>query len=72
MKVTAQHPDALSTLENWLTILINTYCQHPSKALAKVINYYIERILHQHDISTQPVLKCQYLSMKKYWGWQAS
>ncbi|GLX79653.1 hypothetical protein tinsulaeT_29930 [Thalassotalea insulae] len=61
----------LSILENWLEILISTYCQHPSKALAKVIDYYISRILAQDELSATPLLKCQYISMKKYWRWQS-
>jgi len=57
-------------LENWLIILINTYTDNPTIGLAKVINYYIDRLLKQDEINHSPNLRCQYVSMKKYWAWK--
>lgn len=60
-----------SQLESWLTVLVTTYAHNPSSGLAKVIDYSIERILNQHDICKEPNLRCQYVSMKKFWQWQS-
>lgn len=57
-------------LESWLNILINTYTDHPSDGLAKVINYYIERLLRCEDILRNNQLCCEYMSMKRFWLWQ--
>lgn len=58
-------------LENWLTILITTYKEHPSCGLAKIINYYLGRLLNHDDISFFSEKRCEYLLMKKFWRWQA-
>lgn len=68
----AHNSSNTTQLENWLTILVNSYAQNPSSGLAKVITYYIDRILYQYDICKQPNKRCQYLSMKKFWQWQSS
>lgn len=66
-------------LERWLIILIETYKDNPTCGLAKTINYYIDRLLHHEDIhlcgqksgESGNDKRCEYLSMKKFWGWQA-
>mgnify|MGYP000365590408 CR=1 FL=1 len=58
-------------IENWLTILINTYRDHPSKGLAKVINYYIGRIIKEGEIKFHHLKLDQYCSMKKFWAWRS-
>ncbi len=57
-------------LENWLNILIATYGEHPTRGLAKIINYYLNRLLHHNDIHFDGDKRCDYLSMQKYWLWQ--
>ena len=57
----------ISQLEDWLQILMSTYDQHPSDNLAKVINYYIDRIAHHDDFNSTSHNLCQYATMKKYW-----
>lgn len=59
-------------LESWLNILIITYKDHPSCGLAKTINYYLSRLLHHDDINFDEMKRCDYLSMQKYWRWQAN
>jgi len=56
-------------LESWLVILINTYIEHPSINLAKIISYYIDRILTHDDFELNQPNNCQYIAMRKYWHW---
>ncbi len=58
-------------LENWLTILITTYKEHPSCGLAKTISYYLAGLLHHDDIDFCGGKRCDYLVMYKYWQWQS-
>lgn len=58
-------------IENWLKILINTYRAHPSKGLAKVINYYIGRIIKEDEIKFNRLKLGQYCTMKKFWTWRS-
>lgn len=58
-------------LETWLNILITAYKKHPSRGLAKTIDYYLSRLLHHDDINLEGGKHCDYLSMQKYWRWQA-
>ncbi|MBO9490065.1 hypothetical protein J7384_06810 [Endozoicomonas sp. G2_1] len=58
-------------LEDWLAILTQTYSDHPSQSLAKVIDYYINRILQDSDITCDGDKQCQYYAMRKYWHWQS-
>ncbi|MGV2873578.1 hypothetical protein [Colwellia sp. E150_009] len=58
-------------LENWLIILITTYKENPSSGLAKIINYYLGRLLHHDDMNFCGEKRCDYLVMKKFWRWQA-
>lgn len=60
----------LAQLESWLKLLIQTYADHPSDGLAKVISYYIDRLLSREEITDNGQLYCQYISMKKFWLWQ--
>jgi hypothetical protein len=57
-------------IENWLTILIKTYRDHPSQGLAKTIDYYLDRMINDEDIKSNKLTLCQYCSMKKFWTWQ--
>jgi len=72
------HSSEFLQLENWLTILVTTYKDHPTYGLAKTINYYLDRLLCHEDISLYDKCgenhkdkRCDYLSMKMFWGWQA-
>jgi hypothetical protein len=58
-------------LEDWLSLLITTYKDHPSCGLAKTINYYLLRLLRHDDINFCGNKRCEYLIMKKFWKWQA-
>jgi len=62
----------IKQLEDWLSILVSTYNDHPSHGLARVINYYIERMLFQENVMIEPHAYCHYLTMRKYWRWQQS
>ncbi|MDO6446367.1 hypothetical protein Q4493_11340 [Colwellia sp. 1_MG-2023] len=62
----------LQPFENWLKILINTYRIHPSHGLAKVINYYLERIINHEDTKFDHRKLAQYCSMKKFWLWRSA
>jgi len=64
-----EHLSEVSQLESWLTILTNSYKDNPSIGLAKVINYYIDRIILHEDFDDRKFNNCQYSSMKKYWQW---
>lgn len=56
-------------LEGWLTVLTTTYAEYPSCGLAKVILYYIRRLMAHDYICLTPKKQCDYLSMHKYWLW---
>ena len=60
----------LNQLEDWLDILLSTYRMTPSNGLAKVIQYYFDRVLSHQDIKLIRNQRCHYLMMKKYWSWQ--
>ncbi|WP_206483828.1 hypothetical protein [Thalassotalea sp. G2M2-11] len=68
---TSSTDSTIIVLENWLQVLLSTYGHHPSQALAKIIHYYIGRVLKESDRSEQPFNKYQYLRMKKYWYWRS-
>ncbi|MEW6992163.1 hypothetical protein AADZ91_15950 [Colwelliaceae bacterium 6441] len=59
-------------IENWLNILIFTYREFPSSGLAKVINYYIERVIIEEDYQLEPSKLCHYYTMKKFWAWRSN
>ena len=61
--------EEFSQIERWLTVLITTYEQYPSLALAKTINYYVQRLISHEDIMLLPNRKCDYFSMLRYWQW---
>ena len=56
-------------MEEWLVVLLNTYSEHPSSGLAKIILHNLTNILHHDDVTCQPLKFCDYLSMQKYWQW---
>lgn len=62
----------LQQLEDWLYVLINTYKDTPSDGLAKVIFYYLERILSHQDLHNLRDKSCHYFMMKKFWLWQCN
>jgi hypothetical protein len=57
--------------ENWLSLLIETYTEFPDSNLAKVIHYYLERILLHDEFDLGLPKSCHYISMKKFWYQQA-
>ncbi len=61
----------IKQIEDWLNILISTYHDFPSHGLAKVINYYIERIIKSDDVEHDTLRSCQYHTMKRFWSWQS-
>ena len=63
-------PSEFLQIENWLIILVTTYKDHPSNGLAKIINYYLERLLNHTEIIAYSEKRCEYLAMQKYWGWK--
>jgi len=60
----------LSQIESWLSVLTHTYAAHPNEALAKVITYYLKRIIQHDDFTAYANQPCQYFSMLKYWQQQ--
>jgi len=60
----------LSQIENWLSVLTHTYAAHPNEALAKVITYYLTRLIKHDDFTAFANQPCQYFSMLKYWQQQ--
>jgi hypothetical protein len=58
-------------IEEWIIILTNTYSEYPSTGLAKVINYYLKRLLQHDDFPLSSYYRCDYLTMMKYWQWVA-
>jgi hypothetical protein len=60
----------LTQIENWLSVLTNTYATHPNEALAKVITYYLTRLIKHDDFTAFASQPCQYFSMLKYWQQQ--
>jgi len=61
-----------SYLEIWLTMLLSTYKNNPSRGLAKTVCFYIERLLHHDDIHFYGDKRCEYLAMKRFWHWHAT
>lgn len=59
-------------LEKWLQILINTYQDFPSDSLAKVICYYIERIINSDDAFLNNQQQQDYFVMRRFWLWQST
>ena len=59
----------LAQLEGWLSLLINTYLQQPNKALAKIISYYIKKIMQYDEYHFLQHPRCEYVAMSKYWHW---
>lgn len=58
-------------LENWVTILISVYKEHPTCGLAKTINYYLLRMLNHEEIHFYGKKRCDYIVMHKFWSWKA-
>jgi len=56
-------------LEEWIIILANTYSEHPSSSLAKIIHYYLNRLIKHDDFPLCSYYRCDYLTMQKYWQW---
>ena len=59
----------LSQLEDWVSVLVNTYLAHPNKSLAKIISYYIKQIMQYDDSQFLKSPRCEYVAMWKYWHW---
>jgi len=59
-------------LEEWIIILTNAYSDHPSNGLAKVISYYLKRLIQHDDFPLSSYHRCDYLTMQKYWQWVAT
>jgi hypothetical protein len=60
----------LCQIEDWLNLLTNTYATHPSKGLAKVITYYLARIIKHDDFIAFASQPCHYFTMLKFWRQQ--
>lgn len=59
-------------LESWLVMLLSTYKNNPSNALARTINFYLAKLLQHDDIHFCGDKRCEYLSMKRFWHWHAT
>ncbi|MDO6428103.1 hypothetical protein Q4489_13870 [Thalassotalea sp. 1_MG-2023] len=59
-----------TTSEQWLTILLNTYCDAPSQGLAKTIVHYIEKVIISVDYLPETTSVCDYHTMHRFWSWQ--
>jgi hypothetical protein len=62
----------LITIQRWLSLLTRTYAEHPSSGLAKVITYYLTRLIKHDDFPSFSSECCHYVAMFKYWQWQSS
>lgn len=60
----------LCQIEDWLSVLTQTYATHPSDGLAKVITYYLTRLIRHDDFTAFASQPCQYFSMLKFWQHQ--
>ncbi|WDE06338.1 hypothetical protein SG34_005295 [Thalassomonas viridans] len=56
-------------LEDWLKVLTSTYSEYPSCSLAKVILYYVGRLMKHEDIMQARDKRCDYFCMHKHWLW---
>jgi len=63
--------DEFSYMESWLTMLLTTYKNNPSVALAKTISFYLNKLLHHDDITFFGDKRCDYLAMQRFWHWHA-
>jgi len=61
------HSSELCQIEDWLNILTQTYATHPSDGLAKVITYYLSRIIKHDDFIAFASQPCHYFTMLKFW-----
>jgi hypothetical protein len=61
------HSSELHQIEGWLSVLTNTYATHPSNGLAKVIAYYLKRIIKHDDFTAFASQPCHYFTMLKFW-----
>lgn len=61
-----------STMESWLTILLETYNSNPTYALAQTINYYLGKLLNHDDIHYCGNKRCDYLIMQRFWHWRST
>ena len=59
-------------MENWLIMLLTTYNNNPSSALAKTISFYLNKLLHHDDINFCGDKRCEYLAMQRFWQWHGS
>jgi len=62
----------LSQIEDWLNVLAKTYAMHPSDGLAKVITYYLSRLIKHDDFIAFASQPCHYFTMLKFWREQIS
>ena len=60
-----------NSIESWLIILVNTYRNSPSHALAQAINLYLGKLLSHDDIHNCSNKRCDYLTMQRFWQWHA-
>lgn len=65
------HDSKYLQMNNWLSILVNTYSENPSTGLAKVINYYVERLSQFEEVIYDKELSCQFVQMKRFWFWRS-
>lgn len=69
-KCATAYSSELSQIEDWLSLLTNTYAKHPSNGLAKVIIYYLKRIIKHDDFTAFASQPCHYFTMLNFWQQQ--
>jgi hypothetical protein len=60
----------LCQIEDWLNLLTNTYAKHHNNGVAKVIIYYLTRIIKHDDFTAFASQPCHYFTMLKFWRQQ--
>lgn len=70
IKPDTTYSSELCQIEDWLIVLTSTYAKHPNDALAKVIAYYLTRVIKHDDFSAFASQPCQYFTMLKFWQQQ--
>lgn len=58
-------------MERWLDMLLITYNNNPSTGLAKTISFYLAKLLSHDDINYCGDKRCDYLTMQRFWRWNA-
>ncbi len=62
----------LTTLEQWLVVLITHYQAAPSCNLARCIHCYAKQISEHEELANASLDVCHYSSMLRFWQWRAN